>query len=99
MVLLNLRVLLISAMLLCSLFMPAARATYSEPPSREYVFGVVPQFEQRKLHAIWKPIIEALQRRTGLKFKLVTTLSIQDFEEEFASGGFDFPLHKPISGT
>lgn len=52
--------------------------------AESYTFGVVPQFEQRKLHAIWDPIIEELEKRTGLKFKLLTTLKIQDFEKEFA---------------
>jgi len=60
-----------------------------------YTFGVVPQFEQRKLHAIWNPIIEELEKRTGLKFKLVTTLTIQDFEKEFVKGGFDFVYTNP----
>lgn len=63
--------------------------------SESYTFGVVPQFEQRKLHAIWDPIIEELEKRTGLKFKLLTTLKIQDFEKEFAKGGFDFVYTNP----
>jgi len=60
-----------------------------------YTFGVVPQFEQRKLHAIWKPIIDELEKRTGLFFSLVTTLKIQDFEKEFLKGGFDFVYMNP----
>jgi phosphonate transport system substrate-binding protein len=60
-----------------------------------YTFGVVPQFEQRKLYSIWKPIIDELQRRTGLDFTLVTTLKIQDFEKEFSRGGFDFVYMNP----
>lgn len=63
--------------------------------AESYTFGVVPQFEQRKLYAIWNPIIEELEKRTGLKFKLVTTLKIQDFEKEFAKGGFDFVYTNP----
>ena len=62
---------------------------------QKYVFGVVPQFEQRKLFAIWKPIIEDLERRTGLSFDLVTTLKIQDFEKEFIQGNFDFAYMNP----
>lgn len=60
-----------------------------------YTFGVVPQFEQRKLYAIWQPIVAELSRRTGLQFKLVTTLSIEDFEREFSAGGFDFVYMNP----
>jgi len=62
---------------------------------QKYVFGVVPQFEQRKLFAIWKPIIDDLERRTGLSFDLVTTLKIQDFEKEFIQGNFDFAYMNP----
>ncbi len=62
---------------------------------QKYVFGVVPQFEQRKLYAIWKPIIDDLERRTGLSFELVTTLKIQDFEKEFIQGHFDFVYMNP----
>ncbi len=62
---------------------------------REYSFGVVPQFEKRKLHAIWKPIIEELQKETGLSFKLVTTLKITDFEKEYQAERFDFAYMNP----
>ena len=61
----------------------------------EYSFGIVPQFEQRKLYAIWNPIVEELERRTGLKFKLVTTLQVPAFEQEFLKGGFDFVYMNP----
>jgi len=64
-----------------------------------YTFGVVPQFEQRKLYAIWKPIIEELEKRTGLSFKLVSTLKIQDFEKEFVNGRFDFAYINPYHAT
>lgn len=60
-----------------------------------FTFGVVPQFEQRKLYAAWKPIIEELETRTGLAFKLVTTLKIPDFEREYMNGGFDFVYMNP----
>jgi phosphonate transport system substrate-binding protein len=73
-------------------------ATCFAPPAataEDYTFGVVPQFEQRKLYAIWKPIVDELHRRTGLSFKLVTTLQVQDFEKEFAKGSFDFVYVNP----
>lgn len=63
--------------------------------SERYIFGVVPQFEQRKLYAIWKPIIKELEKRTGVTFELITTLNIQDFEKEFVKGGFDFVYMNP----
>ncbi len=63
--------------------------------SETYVFGVVPQFEQRRLYAIWEPIIKELEKKTGLTFELITTLNIQDFEKEFVRGGFDFVYMNP----
>lgn len=61
----------------------------------EYSFGIVPQFEQRKLHAIWNPIISALEKATGCSFKLATTLRIADFEKEYAAEQFDFVYMNP----
>jgi phosphonate transport system substrate-binding protein len=64
-------------------------------PEKVYTFGVTPQFEQRKLYATWKPIIDELEKKTGLKFNLVTTLKIQDFEKVFSRGEFDFVYVNP----
>lgn len=60
-----------------------------------YSFAVVPQFEQRKLFAIWKPVIDELEKRTGLNFKLVATLTVPAFERELEKGGFDFVYANP----
>ena len=55
-----------------------------------YSFGVVPQFEARKLASIWVPILAELEQRTGLKFKMVGSPEIPGFEESFMNGEFDF---------
>lgn len=60
-----------------------------------YTIGIVPQFEQRKLYAIWKPIVDELQRRTGHTFTWATTLTIRDFERDFLAGKFDFAYMNP----
>lgn len=70
-------------------------ACVSGARAEEYVFGVVPQFEQRKLYAIWKPVIEELEKRTGLSLKMATTVKIQDFEKEYIKGNFDFVYMNP----
>jgi len=62
---------------------------------RVYTFGVVPQFEQRKLFRTWRPILDELQKRTGLKFRLVGTPKIPAFERQFLSGDFDFAYMNP----
>lgn len=69
---------------------PAAAAT---PAS--YTLGVVPQFEQRKLFAIWKPIADELSRRSGLNIQLVVTLTVSEFETAIDKGTFDFVYANP----
>lgn len=85
----------VSVLTLMSILMFHSFHAPSAAAEEQYTFGVAPQFEQRKLHAAWKPIIDELQKRTGLSFKLVTTLKIQDFEKEIARGGFDFVYVNP----
>ncbi|QFY90469.1 phosphate/phosphite/phosphonate ABC transporter substrate-binding protein [Magnetovirga frankeli] len=60
-----------------------------------FVFGVVPQFEVRKLHAIWRPILDRLQEKTGYRFALRGSASIPEFEQEFIQGRFDFAYMNP----
>lgn len=77
----------------------ALAGTPAEPPGeapRPFTFGVVPQFEPRRLHAVWVPIISELERRTGRRFEFVTTLTISDFEKELAAGRFDFVYANPF---
>ncbi|OGU09250.1 MAG: phosphate ABC transporter [Geobacteraceae bacterium GWC2_58_44] len=64
-------------------------------PAGSYTFGVVPQYDQRQLFAIWKPLLEELQRRTGLSFKLAATPTIPAFERELLKGGYDFAYPNP----
>ncbi len=60
-----------------------------------YVFGVVPQFEQRKLFSIWKPLLDELEQRTGLHFDLSGSPKIPAFEHRFLHGDFDFAYMNP----
>ncbi|MBF0358418.1 MAG: phosphate/phosphite/phosphonate ABC transporter substrate-binding protein [Magnetococcales bacterium] len=60
-----------------------------------YKFGVVPQFEPRKLSSIWRPILDALEERTGYKFRMTGSPQIPDFEGLFMSGEFDFAYMNP----
>ncbi len=77
-----------------------AALTFASPPvfSAEdgtYSFGVVPQFEQRKLFRIWRPILDELEHRTGFTFKLVGSPKIPAFEEKFMDGAYDFAYMNP----
>lgn len=55
-----------------------------------YSVGVVPQFEQRQLVHIWRPLLDELEHRTGLKFRLAGTPRISSFEKKVELGEFDF---------
>jgi phosphate/phosphite/phosphonate ABC transporter binding protein len=95
------RIHLLGAILFAVIFSPLAallpgiQQQACAATEKTYTFGVVPQFEQRKLYATWKPIIDELEKRTGLRFNLVTTLKIQDFEKAIARGEFDFVYVNP----
>ncbi len=89
----NIKTALICVFVQLCVFVGTVTAAGTEP--HQYSFGVVPQFEQRKLYAIWKPIVDELEKRTGLSFRLVTTLKIRDFEQEYQQGKFDFAYMNP----
>jgi phosphonate transport system substrate-binding protein len=65
----------------------AERTTYS--------FGVVPQYEKRKLFRIWRPVLDELEQRTGFTFKLVDSSNIPAFEGKFLEGAYDFAYMNP----
>lgn len=60
-----------------------------------YTFGVVPQYGQRQMFATWKPILNELEKRTGLSFRLVSTPTIPAFEKECLKGAYDFVYMNP----
>lgn len=84
------RLALAIAWVLSGLFC-AGGATAAE----SYTFAVVPQFEQRKLFAVWKPVVDELSKRTGLNITLSTALSIPSFEQELENGSFDLVYTNP----
>lgn len=63
--------------------------------AESYNFAVTPQFEQRKLFAIWKPILNELSRKTGIELRLITKLTVPEFERELSQGSFDFVYANP----
>lgn len=60
-----------------------------------YTFGVVPQFEARKIHQIWKPVLDQLNQRTGYTFSLLGSKNIPEFEKKLIAGEFDFAYMNP----
>lgn len=62
---------------------------------RVYVVGVVPQYSQRTLVDIWRPIVEELEARTGLQFRLEGSPGIPEFEQKLVRGQFDCAYMNP----
>lgn len=63
--------------------------------AQTYTFGIVPQFEARKLARIWEPIINEIEKRTGYDFEIVGSPRIPEFETSFMNGEFDFAYMNP----
>jgi phosphonate transport system substrate-binding protein len=78
---------------LCCLLPYGAAA--NPPAEPTYSFSVAPQFERRQLFRIWQPIVDDLQRRTGLRFELVTSLSVGDYDSDAKNGRYDFIFVNP----
>ncbi|MDH5434266.1 MAG: phosphate/phosphite/phosphonate ABC transporter substrate-binding protein [Gammaproteobacteria bacterium] len=84
--------------LLALVFISLLSSYSSHSPAKEkhvFTVGVVPQFETKKLHRIWRPILDKLEQKTGYKFKLLGSPSISGFEKEFLVGKFDFAYMNP----
>jgi len=60
-----------------------------------YSFGVVPQFDARRIQEIWLPVIKELSRNTGINLHLQNSQSIPAFEKSFSNGEFDFAYMNP----
>ena len=83
---------------ICSLILGVCILTSMSAASEEksYNFGVVPQFEPRKLFSIWRPVLDELERRTGFKLKMVGSTEIPAFETSAISGEYDFAYMNPF---
>ena len=58
-------------------------------------FGVVPQFDARRIQQIWQPVLNSLEKQSGLHFELVGSPSIPEFEKQLLAGDFDVAYMNP----
>jgi len=58
-------------------------------------FGVVPQFDARRIQSIWQPVLDALEKQSGHHFELIGSPSIPEFEKQFLAGDFNFAYMNP----
>ena len=71
------------------------------PPDKKitYSLGIVPQFEQRKIFRIWQPIVDEVERKTGIRLIIKGSPKIPTFENSFLDGEFDFAYMNPYHIT
>ena len=81
------KVILLLTVLLWSTTVTAAPAAYT--------LGIVPQYDSGKLEAIWRPIIERVEKRAGIKIDLMGAPDIPAFEKQFVAGVFDIAYMNP----
>ncbi len=81
------------AALLLAVGVGGTRAADTAPEG--YSFGVVPQYNQRWLVAVWQPVLDELTRRTGLRFRLAGVPNNSDFERRLLDGEYDFAYMNP----
>lgn len=60
-----------------------------------YSVGIVPQHGIKKTYKIWSPILKALTKETGLKFKISGSPDIPTFEKSLHAGEYDFVYMNP----
>lgn len=69
---------------------------HAYPASAEtYTVGIVPQFEARRLHEAWHPMLDALSERAGVQFEILGNSSIPEFEASVNAGEFDLIYSNP----
>lgn len=79
----------------CILTLMLLIGTYTSSAGQTLRFGVVPQFDARRIQTIWQPVLDALEEQSGLHFELVGSSSIPEFEKQLQDGDFDFAYMNP----
>ncbi len=70
-------------------------ASVNDNQGRVYSWSVVPQFSPIVVHRDWTPLLEELQRRTGIRFRLLPASGFDEFERSLYSGRYDFVYANP----
>ena len=62
-------------------------------------FGIVPQQAASKLARLWSPLLDYLNRQSGLKIHFATAKDIPTFERRLDAGDYDFAYMNPYHFT
>jgi phosphonate transport system substrate-binding protein len=63
--------------------------------AREYSLAVVPQYTVSEIYGNWQPLLTALERSTGQRFKLLVYSTFREFETDYQAGVPDFVYFNP----
>lgn len=87
--------------LLACLLWLLSSSVYADSHAKPLTVGVVPQFDARKIQSAWQPILDELTLRTDIRFQLLGSPTIPEFEKKFVNGDFDIvylnPYHQIIA--
>ena len=78
-----------------SLFLIAGLSMTKGYAKDSYTFGIVPQQAASKLARTWGPILEHLEKISGVRLSFATAKNIPVFEENLAKGKYDFAYMNP----
>ncbi|MDM8547692.1 phosphate/phosphite/phosphonate ABC transporter substrate-binding protein [Candidatus Venteria ishoeyi] len=76
-------------------FLPCIFISTAHAAETVYRMGVVPQFDHRRIQAIWQPIIDHIAQSSGVQLKLEGSPDIPQFEKNFSTGNFDLAYMNP----
>jgi len=88
-------VLLFSSQLLAEKLAPTSNGPITKQTTSVYTFGVVPQYHNRKIIRIWRPILDEIRKQTGIVLNLAGAPTIPAFEKKFMKGELDFAYMNP----
>lgn len=74
---------------------PLIQAQKTPETATVYSFGVVPQFDARRIKAVWRPVLDLVEKKARVSLRLEGAPSIPDFEKAFESGAYDFAYMNP----
>jgi phosphonate transport system substrate-binding protein len=70
-------------------------ATARAQPRSSWSLAVVPQFPLVEIHRDWNPLLERLERDSGIRLELKSAATIPKFEAEVLAGQADFAYLNP----
>jgi phosphonate transport system substrate-binding protein len=82
--------------LAASLLFSCISSVYGETPARTLSVGIVPQQSPGELARLWTPVLQYLERKSGLVLQLETAKDIATFDKRLMAGEYDIVYANPL---